>query len=125
MGSRKKDLNPLRILLDIEDVCTKPVPLPVDLAGYLFLMLVGTGVGVYAMLRAEHLVGQFVEGVAFGQGVLAGPMQLHRQTVGWIDRRGPDQLEPNVAIGSAGPWSEGLGGAQDATIARAAVRHRT
>ena len=96
-----------------------------DLASYLFLMLVGTGIGVYAMLRAGHLVGQFVEGTTFGQGVFAGPMWLQRQAAGWIERQSRDQLEPSVAIGSAGPWSGGAGGAQEATTMRATGRLRT
>jgi len=93
-----------------------------NLVGYLFVMLVGTGIGIYAMLRAEHLVGQFVEGTTFGQGVLSGPMWLQRQTAGWIERQSRDQLEPNIAMGSASPWAEGMGGAQEATIMRATGR---
>src|SRR5207302_1412998 len=41
-------------------------------AGLLLMqMVVGTGIGVYAMLRAERLTGQFVGGVAFGDGARA------------------------------------------------------
>jgi len=94
------------------------------LVGYLFAMLVGTGVGVYAMLRAEHLVGQFVDGAVFGQGVLAGPMWLGRHAAGWVDRHGRDAPEPNAGMGaplSGDPWG---GGAQEATVVRAATQGR-
>ena len=90
------------------------------LVGYLFAMLVGTGVGVYAMLRAEQLVGQFVDGAVFGQGVLTGPVWLGRHAAGWIDRHGGGAAEPNPAAGTAlagDPWG---GGAQQATVVRAA-----
>lgn len=92
------------------------------LTWFLFLMLVGTGVGVYAMLRAERLTGQFVEGVAFGEHILGGPLWLRGQTAGWYARSGGDHAEPNVTLPAAanqGPWSTGGGaggGAQDATI---------
>jgi hypothetical protein len=89
-----------------------------DLAGYLFLMLIGTGIGVYAMLRAEHLIGQFVEGVAFGQGVFGGSLWLQRHAAAWIERSTAGSLEPNVATGYSGPggtWSV-VGGAQEATV---------
>ena len=94
------------------------------LVGYLFAMLVGTGIGVYAMLRAEHLVGQFVDGAVFGQGVLAGPMWLGRHAAGWIDRHGSGAPEPSAAVGggaSGDPWG---GGAQEATVVRAAGQGR-
>jgi len=97
--------------------------LVIDLAGYLFLTLVGTGIGIYAMLRAEHLVGQFVEGAAFSQGIFAGPMWLHRQAAPWVERASRDQPEANVAMGYTGvggPWRADGGGAQEATVARAA-----
>jgi hypothetical protein len=89
------------------------------LCGYLFAMLVGTGIGVYAMLRAERLIGQFVDGAVFGQGVLTGPMSLGRQAAVWIDRHGHGGPEPHAAVGpsTAEPWS---GGAQEATVLRAA-----
>ncbi len=93
-----------------------------NLAWFLFLMLVGTGVGIYAMLRAERLTGQFVEGVAFGEHILGGPLWLRGQMAGWYARSGGDHLEPNVATPAGadqGPWSTGGGpggGAQEATI---------
>jgi len=103
------------------------------LTWFLFLMLVGTGIGVYAMLRAERLTGQFVEGVAFGEHILGGPMWLRGQIAGWYARSGGDHAEPSVAGtaagGDQGPWGSGSwgtgpggpggaggGGAQDATV---------
>lgn len=92
-----------------------------NLTWFLFLMLVGTGVGVYAMLRAERLTGQFVDGVAFGEHILGGPLWLRGQMTRWYARSGGDHSEPNAALPAAadqGPWSTGGGaggGAQDAT----------
>jgi len=94
------------------------------LVGYLFAMLVGTGIGVYAMLRAEHLIGQFVDGAIFGQAVLAGPMWLGRYAVGWADRHGRGGSEPNTAIGSTASGDPWTGGAQEATVLRAATQGR-
>lgn len=100
-----------------------------NLALLLFLMLVGTGIGIYAMLRAERLTGQFVEGVAFGEGILGGPLWLRGQIAGWYARQGPDSPEPNVATagggGGSGPWGSSgpaEGGAQDATVLRSGGR---
>jgi len=97
-----------------------------NLVGFLFMMLVGTGIGIYAMLRAEHLIGQFVEGAAFGQGVMAGPLWLQRQAAGWIERRANDGVGPNAGAGYGapeGPWAQGsLGGAQEATVMRSSGR---
>src|SRR5262249_14207845 len=53
-----------------------------DVISMLVLMLVGTGIGVYAMLRAERLTGQFVDGVAFGEGLFAWPMRAGSRLAG-------------------------------------------
>src|SRR5207247_518792 len=74
----------------------------------LILMLIGTGIGVYAMLRAERLTGQFVEGVAFGEGLLGGPMRLRGQLAARASRQATESPEEEE-----GPYSEG--GAQQAT----------
>jgi hypothetical protein len=106
------------------------VGLILSLTRFLFLMLVGTGVGVYAMLRAEKLTGQFVEGVAFGESLLGGPLWLRGQIARWHARSGGGGADPAVA--HYGPWGEwgprgggepgvrasGAGGAQDATVIR-------
>jgi len=112
------------------------IGLVVSLSWFLFLMLVGTGIGVYAMLRAERLTGQFVDGVAFAEHILGGPRWLQGQVGRWYARAGGGHLEPNVAgMGDGGgetPWgSSGLGagggpgqpsgqggGAQEATVIR-------
>jgi hypothetical protein len=112
------------------------VGLILSLAWFLFLMLVGTGVGIYAMLRAERLTGQFVEGVAFGEHILGGPLWLHGQVARWYAGSGGGHPEPNVTSpggtggGEAWEWpvqggGQGPreppgsgGGAQDATVMR-------
>ncbi len=84
------------------------------------------------MFRAERLTGQFVEGVAFGEGVAAGPLWLRGQVAAWYTRQAHDHLEPNVATaggaGLPGPWagsSGATGGAQDATVMKPGGRlHR-
>jgi len=86
------------------------------LTWFLFLMLVGTGMGVYVMLRSERLIGQFIDGVAFGEHILGGPLWLRGQAAGWHARSGGDYAEPNVTVPAGGdrqPW--GSGRAQDAT----------
>ena len=92
-----------------------------NLVWLLALMLVGTGIGVYAMLRAERLTGQFVEGVAFGEGILAGPMRLRGQLTAWASRQAADRQIPGVTtfdatMGGAGPWGSSGGSAQGATV---------
>jgi hypothetical protein len=74
----------------------------------LILMLIGTGIGVYAMLRAERLTGQFVEGVAFGEGLLGGRMWLRGQLAARASRQATESPEEEE-----GPYSEGR--AQQAT----------
>ncbi len=98
-----------------------------NLAWLLVLMIVGTGIGVYAMLRAERLTGQFVEGVAFGEGVFTGPMWLRGRLAAWSSRQGVDGGAPNVvavehAPGARGPWGTSVGGAQDATLVKSGGR---
>lgn len=90
----------------------------------LFLMLVGTGIGVYAMLRVERLVGQFVDGTSFGESVLAGPMWVRGQIAAAYARAAGAGLEANV-VPSGGSTLEqraaGQGppnGAQDAAVLR-------
>ncbi len=94
-----------------------------NLAWLLVLMLVGTGIGVYAMLRAERLTGQFVEGVAFGEGIFAGPRWLGGHVAAWYSRQASDVSPPSLAgvdhrPGPQGPWSTSGGGAQEATTAK-------
>jgi hypothetical protein len=102
----------------------------------LFLMVVGTGIGIYAMLRAERLTGQFVEGVAFGEHIIGGPLWLGGRVARWYAGSGGDHLEPNIASSGdgglpggyadlAGAWEGSQvasvgsgGGAQDATVMR-------
>jgi TrbL/VirB6 plasmid conjugal transfer protein len=100
-----------------------------NLAMFLVAMFVGTGIGIYAMLRAERLTGQFVEGVAFGEGIFGGPLWLRAQLAAWHAWHGGDSLEPNVATGGgggeSGPWGPSgspEGGAQEATVIRSAGR---
>jgi len=100
--------------------------LMLNLVWLLVLMIVGTGVGVYAMLRAERLTGQFVEGVAFGEGIFGGP----RWFGGWLGGRlanwyshqasGADPaslIAVGHSPGAQGPW-RAEGGAQEATTAK-------
>jgi hypothetical protein len=111
------------------------VGLLLRLARMLLLMLVGTGVGVYTMLRAERLTGQFVDGIVLAEAALAGPARLQGQVVAWYNRSGGGDVEPTVAGGGrggpdAGPWGPASGpdpgtsgtsaggGAQDATVMR-------
>jgi hypothetical protein len=83
------------------------------LAWLLILMIVGTGIGVYAMLRAERLTGQFVEGVAFGEGIFAAPMWLRGRLTAWSARQTMEGGSPSMVSGE--PWGA-PGGAQDATL---------
>ena len=92
-----------------------------NLAWLLVQMLVGTGIGVYAMLRAERLTAQFVDGVPFGEGILAGSMRLRGQLAAWAPRQALDRAIPDVAgldssRGGPGPWGTMSGGAQEATV---------
>jgi hypothetical protein len=84
-----------------------------NLAWLLILMIVGTGIGVYAMLRAERLTGQFVEGVAFGEGIFGGPMWLRGRLAAWSARQAVEAGSPSAASGE--PWAA-PSGAQDATL---------
>lgn len=92
-----------------------------NLAWLLVLMIVGTGIGVYAMLRAERLTGQFVEGVAFGEGIFAGPMWLRGRIAAWSARQGMDGGGPSMV--SPGPWGTSGTGAQEATLVKTGGRH--
>lgn len=94
-----------------------------NLTQLIVLMIVGTGVGVYAMLRAERITGQFVEGVAFGEGILAGPMWLRGRLAAWSSRQGLAGGSPNVVAiehppAPQGPWGSSAGGAQEATVVK-------
>ena len=105
----------------------------------LMQMVVGTGIGVYAMLRAERLTGQFVDGVAFGDGARAagGPIAVGVRYAAGAVRGGVSPPGPSVAgsgpLGSgpaaSGPTASGptpggenpfgsslCGGAQEATV---------
>lgn len=90
--------------------------LMLNLAWLLVLMIVGTGIGVYAMLRAERLTGQFVEGVAFGEGIFAGPMWLRGRLAAWSARAGVEGGASSVSPSE--PWGGSHGGAQAATLAK-------
>src|SRR5205807_2234501 len=60
-------------------------------AGLLLMqMVVGTGIGVYAMLRAERLTGRFVDGGALGDGARAagGPIAFGRPSAARAWRSG-------------------------------------
>ncbi len=90
-------------------------------ASLLVLMIVGTGIGVYAMLRAERLTGQFVDGVAFGEGLFAWPMRIGSRLAAHAGRSESSGLPPgsvaaaNVS-GAGGPWGVPDSGAQEATV---------
>lgn len=94
------------------------------LAMLLFLMLVGTLIGIYAMLRVERLVAQFVDGPSLGQSVLAGPMWARGQIAAVYARATGGVPEANIAAGAGVPSDQraaaeyGSGGAQDATVLR-------
>ena len=90
-----------------------------NLAMLLMFMLIGTGIGVYAMLRAERLTGQFIDGVAFGEGIFAGPMWLRGQLAARASRRAmedtPSAYTNAGEAASRDPWPPSRGSAQDAT----------
>jgi hypothetical protein len=94
------------------------------LTALLFLMFVGTVIGIYAMLRVERLVGQFVEGASFGEAVFAGPMWARGQIAAVYSRAGGRVPDVNIAAGAGAPLGQhsaaagGAGGAQDATVLR-------
>jgi hypothetical protein len=84
------------------------------LAALLFLMLVGTAIGVYAMLRVERLVGQFVEGAAFGESALAGPLWARGQIAAAYARAAAARApEANVVPGAGAPPDQQPGGRGD------------
>ena len=89
---------------------------------FLFLMLVGTVIGVYAMLRVERLVAQFVDAPSFGQSVLAGPMWVRAQAAAAYARAAGGVPEANIAAGAAilepRAAEGGTAGAQDAAVLR-------
>jgi hypothetical protein len=87
----------------------------------LVLMLAGTGIGVYAMLRAERLTGQFVDGVAFGEGLFAWPVRVGGRLAGGGGRSAsggasPDSAAAAVVPGVAPTWDARGGAAQQATV---------
>ncbi len=100
----------------------------------LMQMVVGTGIGVYAMLQAERLTGQFVDGVAFGGGARAvgGPIAVGVRYAAGAMRGGGSPPGPSVAgndASASGPTASGplpggehpfgsslRGGAQEATV---------
>jgi hypothetical protein len=93
------------------------------LTAVLLVMLAGTLVGVYAMLRVESLIGQFAGGAAAGGG--AFPVWVKNQVL--AARRlaaAPDVPDVNIASGGrgfdghGGPGDGAGGGAQDATVLR-------
>lgn len=94
------------------------------LTAMLFLMLVGTGIGVYAMLRVERLIGQFIDGASFGEAVFAGPMWVRGQIAAAYARAAGGVPDANIAAGAGGPFGQhgagagGSGGAQEATVLR-------
>jgi len=107
--------------------------LMLNLTLFLVWMIVGTGIGVYAMLRAERLTGQFVEGVAFGEGVASGSSWIRGQLASLYSHQSIDHSASRLPSyegfsGSEGPWTvpggpgSGGSGAQEATVIK--VRSR-
>src|SRR5437879_6244434 len=94
-----------------------------NLIWLLVLMIVGTGVGVYAMLRSERLTGQFVEGVAFGEGIFDGSRWVGgRLATRYLPRASGGDPASLIAVnhspGAQGSWGAPGGGAQEATTAK-------
>jgi hypothetical protein len=92
-----------------------------QLTASLFLMLAGTLVGIYAMLRVESLIGQFVQGAAL-ERASALPLWIRNQAVA-VSRlaasAGPDVNVASTGGGFVGTAGAGAsGGAQDATVIR-------
>jgi hypothetical protein len=93
------------------------------LTALLFVMLAGTLVGVYAMLRVENLIAQFVHGGVF-QGASALPLWLRSQVIASRRFVGAGVPDVNIAAGGGGfaglTAGEGGGGsaAQEATVLR-------
>jgi hypothetical protein len=99
------------------------------LAILLSLMLVGTVVGIYTMLRAERLVAQFVDGASFGGAIFTGPMWLRGQLAAAYARAATRVPAANTVPGAGGgiPYNAAdfgspTGGAQDATVLRGGGR---
>ena len=99
-------------------------------ASAIVLMLVGTGMGVYAMLRAERLTGQFVDGVAFGEGLFGWPLWAGSR----LAARGASSRSGTPALEAAGtlratetdePFGPARGAAQEATVVMPAGQHRS
>ena len=88
-----------------------------NLVWLLVLMIVGTGVGVYAMLRAERLTGQFVEGVAFGEGIFGGPRWFGWRLATWYSYHASGGGPASLTAANHSPNAPG-GGAQEATTAK-------
>jgi len=91
------------------------------LTASLFLMLAGTLVGVYAMVRVESLIGQFVHGAVF-ERASALPLWLRDQAVA-VSRiavsAGPDVNVASTGGGFGGAAeASASGGAQEATVIR-------
>lgn len=87
----------------------------------LVLMLVGTGIGVYAMFRAERLTGQFVDGVSFGEGLFAWPMRAGSRFAGGgglflANGSPPGSIGASTAREIVQPWDTGSGASQQATM---------
>jgi len=96
-----------------------------QLTAALFLMLAGTLVGVYAMLRVESLISQLVPGAAF-ERASALPLWIRDQAVA-VSRlaasAGPDVNVASTGGGIAGAAEAGTsGGAQEATVIRGHLR---
>lgn len=94
------------------------------------LMIVGTGIGVYAMLRAERLTGQFIDGVAFSEGLFAWPLWIGSRLAAGANRSGSSGSE-SPSIGAAPvtrggePFGPPRSGAQEATVVMPAGRARS
>jgi hypothetical protein len=87
----------------------------------LVLMLVGTGIGVYAMLRAERLTGQFVDGVAFSEGLFAWPLRVGSRLAAGEGRSASTGPPPGSVAAAIAPeatqlWDARGGAAQQATV---------
>lgn len=91
-----------------------------NLALFLVLMIVGTGVGVYAMLHAERLTGQFVEGV--GEGILGEPrwlVGLGIRSSRWaLERYSSSGGDADYPPAPQPQWRASRGGAQEATTVK-------
>ncbi|TMI82784.1 MAG: hypothetical protein E6H04_04180 [Bacillati bacterium ANGP1] len=69
------------------------------------------------MLRAERLTGQFVEGVAFGEGIFGGPRWFGWRLATWYSYHASGGGPASLTAANHSPNAPG-GGAQEATTAK-------